>query len=112
MTPEHSSPHCVAEWGSERIQRVSELIWKFELSPWTPVPVRVSVAPTPSAFGETGQENGVRGSAYCSASLRAADYDHHECQALIRNLYTNLEKDKTALNWKLFQTEFHDYESH
>ena len=21
LTPEHSSPHCVAEWGSERIQR-------------------------------------------------------------------------------------------
>ena len=39
--------------GSERIQRASERIWEFELSEWTPVPVRVSVAPTLSAFGET-----------------------------------------------------------
>ena len=28
------------------------------------------------------QGDGVRGSAFCSASLRAADCDHHECQAL------------------------------
>ena len=75
LTPEHSSPHCVAEWGSERIQRASELIWTFKLSPWTPVPVRASVAATASVFGETGQGNGIRGSAYCSASLRSADCD-------------------------------------
>ena len=48
---------------------------------WTPVPVRVSVAPSPSVFGQTGQGDGVRGSADCCASLRSADYDHDECQA-------------------------------
>ena len=52
----------------------SERIWKFELSPWTPATVRMSIASTPSAFGEAGQGNGVRGSAYYSTSLRAADY--------------------------------------
>ena len=67
---------------SERIQRASERMWKFELLPWTPVPVCMSIAPTTFAFGERGQEKGVWGSAYCSASLCAADYDHHECQAL------------------------------
>ena len=68
--------------GSERIQRASERIWKFEQSPWTLVPVHMSVAPTPSRFCETEQGNGVQGSAYCSASLCAADYKHHKCQAL------------------------------
>ena len=51
---------------------------------WTLVPVCVFVAFTPSTFGKTGQGNGVREwAAYCSyASLRAADYYHHECWAL------------------------------
>ena len=56
--------------------------WKFELSPWTPVPVCVSVASIPSTYGDTGQGNGIQRSAYCSASLRATDYDYHNYQAL------------------------------
>ena len=50
---EHSSLR--RQVGSERIHRAS-VILKFELSSWILVPVRVSVAPTPSAFGKTGQE--------------------------------------------------------
>ena len=40
----------------------------------SPVPVYVSVAPTPSTFGESGQGNSVQGSAYCRTSLGPADY--------------------------------------
>ena len=47
--------------GSARIQRASKWIWKFELSPWAPVPVCRSIASTSSTFGDTGQENGVLG---------------------------------------------------
>ena len=86
LTHKHSSHHCVAEWGMSGFNGASKRIWKFELSPWTPVPVRVSVAPTPSAFGKTGQGNGIRESTHCSASLRATDYDHHKCQALTYRL--------------------------
>ena len=82
LDPETLLPSLRGRMESERNQRASERIWKFELSPWTPVPVCVSAGPTPSALGETGQGNGVRESACCSASLRAADKDHHECQAL------------------------------
>ena len=46
------------------------------------VNVHMSVAPIPSAFGETGQGNSVLGSAYCSASLRTADYNHHKFHTL------------------------------
>ena len=38
LTPKHSSPLC-SRMGSGRIQRASGWIWKFELLPWTPVPV-------------------------------------------------------------------------
>ena len=68
--------------GSERIQWANKQNWTFELSSWTPVPVRVSVAPSPSAFGETGQGSGVQRPTYCSASLRATDCNHHKFQAL------------------------------
>ena len=49
------------EWADSTGKRTD---LKFELSPWTPVPVRVSIAPTPSAFafGEAGQGNSIRGS--------------------------------------------------
>ena len=96
-----------------RIQRASKQIWKFELSPRRgphAVLVRVSVAPTPSAFGETGQGNGVRGSAYCSACLRTADYDRHECQVLIEYwskytgwqilVFLNTQRFRTERNWE------------
>ena len=68
--------------GSERIQRASEQIWKFELLPWTQSLFTCSVAPTPSALQWNRARELCRGSAYCSASLRAADYDHHKCQAV------------------------------
>ena len=87
LAPPHSGsrtllPSLRGRMGSEQIERASEQIRKFELSPWTLVPVPVSVAPTPSAFGKTGQGNSIQGSTYCSASLRAADYNDRECQAL------------------------------
>ena len=82
LTPEHSSAHCVAEWGESGLN--GQVNWSLKI--WTVamnlVPVHVSIALTPSAFGETGQGNGVQGSACCSASLCTADYDHHKCQTL------------------------------
>ena len=44
LTPEHYSPRSVAEWGVSGLTgRQTDL--KIELSPWTPYPVRVSLAP-------------------------------------------------------------------
>ena len=79
LTPKHSSPHWVAKWGvsgfNGQVNRFENLNCRFG--------PQSLFAPTPSACGETGQGNGVRGSAYCSASFSTADYDHHECQALL-----------------------------
>ena len=97
--PQTHLPALRGRMVSERIQQASERIWKFALSTWTPVPVCVSVARTPSTYGETGQGNGIRGSAYCSASLYAADYDYHECQAL-KTLFNIVEERlKKLLNF-------------
>ena len=86
LTPKHSSPNCVAEWGvsgfngqANRFEHLNfrcgpRSLFACPLHPWWPIP---------SAFGETGQINSVWGSAICSASLRAADYDRHKCQDLI-----------------------------
>ena len=66
-----------------------------------------SVASTPSTFGDTAQGNGIRalGSAYCSASLCAADYYHHECQALKGKFSSGIEGALAStlnhnFNWK------------
>ena len=79
--PEHSSPlRLRGRMGSERIQRASERIKSLNCRRG-PDPGPCSHLPHP--FLATQQGNGVQGSAYCSASLRAAaDYDLHECQAL------------------------------
>ena len=66
------------EWVDSMGQRTD---LKFELLMWTPVPIRVSIAPTPSAFSETRQGNSVQESVY-SARVCATDYDHYECQTL------------------------------
>ena len=56
---------------------------RTDLKIWT-----VAVDPTPCAhpvhIRRTGPENGVKGSAFRCASLRSANYDPHECQALKR----------------------------
>ena len=57
LTPEHSSPHCMAGWGVSGFNGQAN---GFEPSPWTLVPVRVSVAATPSTFGETWRGNSIR----------------------------------------------------
>ena len=97
LTLEQSSPHCVAKWEVSGFNgRASKRILKFELSLWTPVPVHMSFAPTPSAFGETGQArqgNSVQGSVHCSPSLRTADYNHHKCRAL-KALFNNVSSFK------------------
>ena len=81
LTTEHSSLHFVAEWGVSGFNGQANKDLTFELSSWTPVPDRVSIAPTPSAFGETRQGNCVWESVY-SARLCAADYGHYERQTL------------------------------
>ena len=69
--------------GSEQFLRASKWIWKFELLPWTRSLFECPLHPPhPHSAKHAGQVNSVWGSAYCSASLRAADYDHNKCQAL------------------------------
>ena len=71
-TPEHSSPHCVAKWG------VSGFKWqanRFENLSCRRGPRSLfayPLHPPHPHFGETGQVNGVWGSAFFSTSLRAA----------------------------------------
>ena len=60
LTPEDSSPHCVAKWGVSGFNEEANDL-KILLSPWIPVPVHMSVAPTSSAFGKTWQGNSVQG---------------------------------------------------
>ena len=48
-------PSLCGRMGSERIQQASERIKLL----WTQFPARVTVAPTPSVFGEAGQGNGI-----------------------------------------------------
>ena len=70
LTPKHSSPHCVAEWGVSGFNGRANRFENLNCRRGPPDPVHVSIAPIPSAFGETGQRDGVQGSAYCSVSLR------------------------------------------
>ena len=75
-------------------ERADTMGKRTDLKIWTvtvdPCPCYVSIAPTPSAFGESGQGNGIQGSMSWSTSLRAADYNLHACRALkmsISSLY-------------------------
>ena len=53
LTPEHSSPHCVAEWGVFNWQ--ANGLENLNCRRGTLVPVRVSLASTSSTFREQGK---------------------------------------------------------
>ena len=56
------------EWADSTGKWTDLKIWTVAVDPG---PCSLAIASTPSAFGVTGQGNGVWGSAYCSASLHA-----------------------------------------
>ena len=78
LTLEHSTPPLTVwpnwEWADSTGKRTDLKIWTVAVDP--AVPVCMSVASTPSTFGDTAQGNSVRGSAYCSPSLHATDYTY------------------------------------
>ena len=60
-------------------KRTDLKIWTVAVDPGACLRVRCT---HPIRIPRNRHGNGVRGSAFCSASFRAADYDHHKCQAL------------------------------
>ena len=88
LTPEHSSPNCVTKWGVSGFNGQANKIENFELSPMDPGPCSRVHCTHPIrgiSASKQGKGTGIRGSAYCSASLCATDYDHHKCQALMQS---------------------------
>ena len=80
LTPEHSYPHCVAEWGvsgNGQVNRLENLNYRRGPQSLFACPLH-----PPHPYSAKQGKGIVQGSVYCSASLRAADDDHHECQAL------------------------------
>ena len=61
LTPEHSSPHCVAEWGVGGFNGQANGFENLNCHRGPQSLFPVSVASSPSAFGETWQGNGIWG---------------------------------------------------
>ena len=88
LTPKHSSPHCEAEWGMSRVNGQANGFENLNCHRGPVELYRVQcVDPRhcsrvccthPIRIRRNRNRNGVRGSMYCSASLCAADYDHHK----------------------------------
>ena len=68
LTPEHSSPHCVAELGVSGFN--GQVSGCENLNRRRRPRSLLTVAPTQSAFGKTGQGNSIQVSPWCSTSYR------------------------------------------
>ena len=74
LTPKHSSPLCVTEWGVSGVTGQANWFENLNCRSGHLSLFACPLRPLPSTFGETGQGNGVWGSAYCSASLHNLIY--------------------------------------
>ena len=71
------------EWVDSTGERTDLKIWTVTMDPRP----RSLVSYThPIRIRRNRTRDGIRGSAYCSASLHATDFEYHECRALIPGL--------------------------
>ena len=102
LTPKHSFPHCkiIGEWADSKGKPTDLNIWTVVVDPGPYV--YLCVCCTHHICILQNRARGRHsGSAYCSASLRAAEYDHHECQTLktlFKIVEAPLKKKITLIN--------------